>query len=59
MMNTEYKGEKFMFAMNGQTGKFVGNLPMDKGAFARWFLGVFAGVTAVAGAIAMLIGGIL
>ena len=27
------------FAMNGQTGKFVGNLPTDKNAFARWFLG--------------------
>lgn len=59
MMNTEYKGEKYMFAMNGQTGKFVGNLPMDKGAFARWFLGVFGGVTAVVGLVAMLMGGIL
>ena len=23
--------------MNGQTGKFVGNLPMDKGAYWRWW----------------------
>ena len=22
--------------MNGQTGKFVGDLPVDKGAAARW-----------------------
>lgn len=59
LMNTEYKGEKYMFAMNGQTGKFVGNLPMDKGAFARWFAGMFAVGTAVAGIIAMLLGGVL
>lgn len=46
ILNTTWKGEKFIFAMNGQTGKFVGNLPMDKGAFIRWFLltGGIAGV---------------
>ena len=35
---TSWKGENFLFAMNGQTGKFIGNLPMDKKAFGRWFL---------------------
>lgn len=30
LLNTTYKGEKYIFAMNGQTGKFVGNLPLDK-----------------------------
>ena len=59
ILNTVYRGEKYVFAMNGQTGKFVGNLPADKGAFARWFAGVFAGVTAVAGLVAMLLGGVL
>ena len=37
LMNATYKGEKFTFAMNGQTGKFVGNLPMSKAAFWKWF----------------------
>ena len=37
--------------MNGQTGKFVGNLPTDKSAFARWFLGT----TGIVGVIAYII----
>lgn len=35
ILNTTWKDEKFTFAMNGQTGKFVGNLPTDMGAFVR------------------------
>ena len=46
LLNTTWQGKKYTFAMNGQTGKFVGNLPMDKGAFGRWFWGVTAAVTA-------------
>jgi hypothetical protein len=38
ILNTTWKGEKYIFAMNGQTGKFVGNLPLDKGAYVRWLL---------------------
>ena len=41
---TRWEGKDFLFAMNGQTGKFVGNLPTDKNAFARWFLGTTGGV---------------
>ncbi len=55
ILNTTWKDQKFMFAMNGQTGKFVGDLPMDKGLFWKYFLGVFAGVGAVASGIAALI----
>ncbi len=51
ILNTTYKGEKYIFAMNGQTGKFVGNLPMDKGAFWKWW-GIIA---ACASAVALLI----
>ncbi len=46
ILNTEWNGEKYRFAINGQTGKIAGNLPMDKGAFARWFLGIMGGVAA-------------
>lgn len=38
LLNTTWNGEKFTFAMNGQTGKFVGNLPVDKGAYFRYLL---------------------
>ena len=36
ILNTTYKKEKYVFAMNGQTGKVVGNLPADKKAFYRF-----------------------
>lgn len=35
VMTTQWRGENFLFAMNGQTGKMVGNLPIDKGAYWR------------------------
>ena len=41
---TSWNGGNYLFAMNGQTGKLVGNLPMDKKAFARWFLLWFGGL---------------
>lgn len=33
ILNTTWNGKKYTFAMNGQTGKFVGDLPLDKSAF--------------------------
>ena len=44
LMNTTYKDEKYTFAMNGQTGKFVGNLPTDKGKFFRLAAALTAGI---------------
>ena len=46
LLNTSWNGKKYSFAMNGQTGKFVGNLPADKGkAFLFFLIGaVIAGV---------------
>lgn len=37
ILNTTWNGEKYTFAMNGQTGKFVGDLPVDKIKAAKWF----------------------
>ncbi|CVI67865.1 DNA-directed RNA polymerase subunit P [Clostridiales bacterium CHKCI001] len=37
MLSTTWNGKNYTFAMNGQTGKFVGDLPLDKGAYWRWF----------------------
>lgn len=42
ILNTTWNGEKYTFAMNGQTGKFVGNLPVDKSAATKWFLSLSA-----------------
>jgi hypothetical protein len=43
-----YKGTKYTFAMNGQTGKVVGEVPTDKGRsfLRRWgtFAAVFAAI---------------
>ncbi|MCI8316923.1 MAG: hypothetical protein HFG96_00135 [Lachnospiraceae bacterium] len=44
ILHTTYKGELYTFAMNGQTGKFVGDLPADSGKAARIAGLVFAGV---------------
>lgn len=37
LLNTTFEGEKYTFAMNGQTGRFVGNLPTDKKKFRKYF----------------------
>ena len=42
ILNTTYNGTKYTFAMNGQTGKFVGDLPMDKGLKNKYFAISFA-----------------
>lgn len=55
VMNTTWNGEKYTFAMNGQSGKFVGNLPMDKGIYWK-YRGLF---TALFGAAATLIAWLL
>ena len=51
LLNTTYRGQKYSFAMNGQTGKFVGNLPMNKAAYWLWW----AGVTVLASGLYMAI----
>ena len=47
ILNTTWKDKKYLFAMNGQTGKIVGNLPLDKGAYLRWLFGITGGVAAL------------
>ena len=48
LLNTSWNGEKYTFAMNGQTGKLVGDLPMDKGAYKKWLFGIAGAVSAAA-----------
>ena len=47
MLSTKWNGESFLFAMNGQTGKLVGDLPTDRGRYWSTF-GAIAGVVTVA-----------
>lgn len=47
LLNTTWNGNKYTFAMNGQTGKFVGDLPVDKAAATRWTLILATTFTAV------------
>lgn len=41
MLVSKYKGRDYLFAMNGQTGKIVGELPCSTGQAVKWFLVVF------------------
>jgi len=54
ILNTVWNGKKFTFAINGQTGKIAGNLPMDKGLFWKWLLSVSGAVSAAAFAVMYL-----
>ena len=40
MLHTRWKEQDFLFAMNGQTGRLIGDLPVDKGRVAAWFAGI-------------------
>ena len=40
ILNTNWNGQKYTFAMNGQTGKLVGDLPVDKAAYKKWLFGL-------------------
>jgi len=58
-LNAKFNGKNYRFAMNGQTGKFVGQLPVCKKRAAAWWLGLFAGITAALMVVfALLFGGL-
>ena len=42
MLTTKWKDKNYTFAMNGQTGKFIGDLPVDRTAAWLWRAGIFA-----------------
>ena len=42
MVNVKYKDKMHIFAMNGQTGEFIGNIPLDKGKAVLYFIIIFA-----------------
>ena len=59
LLTTKWKDQTYLFAMNGQTGKFVGNLPEDKGKKWRKFGVVYAIAAAITAAVVLFPGGLL
>lgn len=55
ILHTSWNGEDYIFAMNGQTGKFVGDLPVDKAAARKWTLGLSVLMSVLVYAIVWLI----
>lgn len=55
LLNTTWNGNQYTFAMNGQNGKFVGDLPVDKSAARKWTIGLSAVCSAAVFGIAKLL----
>ena len=47
VLSTKWRDKNYIFAMNGQTGKMVGDLPVDKGRFCKYLFGITAIVAAI------------
>lgn len=54
LLNTTWNGQHFYFAMNGQTGKMIGDLPVSRGEFWKYVLtrGLIAGTVLCAALLA-------
>ena len=44
MVNVKYKDKYYTFAMNGQTGEFIGDIPVDKKKALLIFIILFIGL---------------
>lgn len=42
LLNTRWKDKNYLFAMNGQTGKLIGDLPISAGKMTAWVIGLCA-----------------
>ena len=54
MLSTRWNGNNYLFAMNGQTGKLIGDLPCSKAMFWKWFFKISIPITALVTAFLML-----
>ena len=55
ILNTQWNVQKFIFGINGQTGKIAGDLPMDPGAFWTWLFGTAGAAAAAVFAVSYLL----
>ena len=58
MLISKYQGKDYLFAMNGQTGKIVGELPVSGSQTAKWFGIIFVITFIIAMLIACFVGGV-
>ena len=49
LLSTQWKGKNYLFAMNGQTGKLIGDLPIDSKRLWSYIAIAFAAGTALLG----------
>ena len=47
MLSTQWNGANFIFAMNGQSGKFIGDLPVSMKRYFAHFAGIAAPLMAL------------
>ena len=55
ILNTTWKDTRYIFAMNGQTGKMTGDLPIDEKIYRKYLAGLTVVFTAIAYLVGMLI----
>ena len=55
LLNTSWRGKKYTFAMNGQTGKLVGDLPLDKSAYWKWLVALSSAFGVISSAVMLLL----
>lgn len=58
MLVSKYQGKDYLFAMNGQTGKIVGELPLSGSQTAKWFFLIFFICFILTGILALVVGGV-
>ena len=49
MLATQWHGKSFLFAMNGQTGKLIGDLPESSALYWSWFARIAVPIAAITG----------
>ncbi|MCF0121254.1 MAG: hypothetical protein HUJ65_06405, partial [Oscillospiraceae bacterium] len=47
LLNTKWNGESYLFAMNGQTGKLIGDLPVSMKKFWLYFAAITVPLAAI------------
>ena len=54
LLSTRWKDKNFLFAMNGQTGKIIGDLPVDAGRYWSWIFMIAVPIAALLAVILFL-----
>ncbi len=55
LLHYTYRDQRFTYAINGQTGKVAGKLPISWGRAAAWFGGIYAAAAALLAAVLFLL----